>query len=60
MIVRVRRWHAGVVVLRLADERFASKKEVLTHLLDQHAADLPNAFVVVTERGVRMASQRRH
>lgn len=52
-IVRHRKAHAGVILLRLDDERTANKLDVMGRLLDQHLDGLPGAFVVVTERRVR-------
>lgn len=52
-VYRERRPHRGVVLLRLEDERAANKIAVLRHLLEEYAAYLPDAFVVVTERQVR-------
>jgi predicted nuclease of predicted toxin-antitoxin system len=49
------RWpHHGVVLLRLQDERPPSKIEVVRRLLENHAERLADAFVVVTERQVRI------
>jgi predicted nuclease of predicted toxin-antitoxin system len=48
--------HAGVVFLRLDDERPANKTRLLESLLKTHSAELPNRFVVVTETGVRFAA----
>ncbi len=56
MVYRERRPHRGVVFLRLADERTAVKIAALQALLDNHAARLPNNFVVVTEDRVRFAN----
>jgi predicted nuclease of predicted toxin-antitoxin system len=56
LIFRERRPHHGVVFLRLDDERAANKIRVLGLLLNSHAADLPDRFVVATETQVRFAS----
>lgn len=53
LIYRERRRHRGVVFLRLADERVASKIAALQLLLDGHRDRLPDSFVVVTESTVR-------
>ena len=45
--------HSGVILLRLQDERAASKMEALRRLLATYAERLPGQFVVVTERAVR-------
>ena len=47
--------HKGVILLRLEDERPASKIRVFTRLLKHFSERLPNAFVVVTEKQVRFA-----
>ncbi len=52
-VFREGRQHNGVVLLRLGDERAASKIDVLERLLEAHADRLSNCFVVVTETQVR-------
>ena len=47
--------HKGVVLLRLDDERAASKIETIRKLLESYADRLPDQFVVVTETRVRFA-----
>jgi predicted nuclease of predicted toxin-antitoxin system len=47
--------HRGIVLLRLEDERAASKIAILQRLLRSHAALLPGRFVVATETKVRIA-----
>jgi len=54
-VYRERHSHKGVVLLRLDDERAASKIEALRKLLESHADQLPDHFVVVTESQVRVA-----
>lgn len=49
--------HHGVILMRLADERTKSKIRVLKRLLKNHAARLPEQFVVVTEKKVRLTGQ---
>lgn len=56
-IFRQRSPHKEVVLLRLEDERAASKILVLKRLLEAYAARLPGQFVVVTETQVRFAGQ---
>ena len=46
--------HKGIILLRLEDERFENKITVLRKLLKLYSDDLPNNFVVVTERTVRV------
>lgn len=56
-IYRERRPHKGVVLLRLENERAASKIKAMQRLLEHHAERLDNHFVVVTETTVRFARQ---
>lgn len=54
-VFRERLPHRGVVFLRLDDERAANKIAILHHLLEAHADQLVDQFVVVTEAQVRFA-----
>jgi predicted nuclease of predicted toxin-antitoxin system len=56
-VYRERKHHHGIILLRLDDERVASKIEVLKRLLKSHADRLPDQFTVVTEKSVRFAKQ---
>lgn len=47
--------HRGIVLLRLDDERAASKVAVLQKLLTSHADDLAERFVVATETSIRIS-----
>lgn len=47
--------HAGIVLLRLADERPACKIDALQRLFQSHMARLEGNFVVVTERAIRLS-----
>lgn len=47
--------HCGVILLRLDNERFVNKIEVIRRLLDNFAEKLPNQFIVVSESQVRFA-----
>lgn len=47
--------HAGVVLLRLRDERAASKIAAMERLLSRHAARLPGGFTVASETRVRFS-----
>lgn len=49
--------HKGVVFLRLEDQRAANKIVVVERLLASHGARLSGKFVVVTEKGVRIAGE---
>jgi predicted nuclease of predicted toxin-antitoxin system len=57
LIFRQRRPHKGVILLRLEDERAPNKIEALRNLLRNHADNLANNFVVVSEQHVRFAQQ---
>jgi len=54
-VYRDGRLHQGVILLRLEDERSASKIQVLSRLLEAYLDKLPNSFLVVTEKRVRFA-----
>ncbi len=54
-VYRERRPHHGVIFLRLEDERAANKIFVLEQLLAQYADQIPDRFVVVTDKRVRFA-----
>lgn len=54
-VFRDQRQHKGVVLLRLDDERAASKINTIKRLLDDYADRLAGAFTVVTETQVRFA-----
>jgi predicted nuclease of predicted toxin-antitoxin system len=45
--------HRGIILLRLQDERAASKIEVLSRLLKNYKLRLPDSFVVATQRQIR-------
>ena len=49
--------HHGVILLRLEDERAATKIQTLGRLLQSYADRLPEKFVAVTETKVRFARQ---
>jgi len=52
-VYREKQPHHGVVLLRLQDERAASKIDAIEKLLDGYEEQLADAFVVVTETQVR-------
>ena len=54
-VYRERYPHKGVVLLRLEDERTASKIHALQTLLRDYSERIPESFVVVTETRVRFA-----
>ncbi len=57
-VYRDGRLHKGVILLRLEDERPASKIRVLNRLLEKYSNRIPDSFLVVTERQVRFAKKR--
>ena len=56
-VYRDGRLHRGVILLRLEDERSASKIQVLSRLLDAYLARISSSFLVVTERQVRFGTK---
>jgi predicted nuclease of predicted toxin-antitoxin system len=54
-IFREKRAHRGTILLRLDDERAVSKIAAIEKLLQTHASQLADRFVVVTETRVRFA-----
>ena len=54
LVFRDERSHAGVILLRIEDERPANKKAVLGKLLLGHGEDILRSFVVVTDGAVRI------
>ncbi len=54
MIFRDGKRHHGVVLLRVKDNRLASRLVVLQHLLDTCANQMAGNFVVATPNGVRI------
>ncbi len=59
-VYRERKPHRGVVLLRLNDERAASKIDAVRRLLAGYADQLADRFVVVTETTVRFARQQQN
>ena len=55
-VFRDGRLHQGVILLRLEDERPASKIRVLSSLLDVYSDKIPDSFLVATEKQVRFAA----
>lgn len=54
-VYRDRRLHKGIILLRLKDETAVSKIFVLSQLLQNHAKQLMDTFIIVTEKQVRFA-----
>lgn len=53
-VFREKRQHAGILLLRLADERAENRVRVVQAVISQRGDRLPNAFTVATERSVRI------
>ncbi len=56
-VFRERKPHHGIILLRLENERAKIKIDVLRKLLASYAALLPEQFVVVTEKKVRISKR---
>ena len=56
-VYRDGRSHRGVILLRLEDERPASKIAVLSRFLDLYGERVRGSFVVISERRVRFAKR---
>jgi predicted nuclease of predicted toxin-antitoxin system len=54
-VFREKQEHNGIILLRLEDERPATKIETIKLLLENHSNKLAGNFVVATEKGVRFA-----
>jgi predicted nuclease of predicted toxin-antitoxin system len=54
-VYRERRPHKGVVLLRLKDERAASKIEIIRRLIERYPDRLAGNFAVATETQIRFA-----
>lgn len=55
MVFREGRLHAGVLLLRLEDERPGNKIAALDRVLQAYGEELPGSFAVVTERSIRIS-----
>lgn len=56
-IYRDKKLHKGLILLRLEDERVIRKIAVIQQLLENYSDNLPNNFIVVTEKTVRIAKK---
>ena len=56
-IYRDKKFHRGVILLRLEDERAGNKIAVMRRLLENYSDRLGDNFVVVTEKRVRIVSK---
>jgi len=59
-IFKEKKPHCGVILMRLQNERNYNKIEILKKLLFQYKDELPNNFVVVTEKSIRFARKQPH
>lgn len=50
--------HAGVVLLRLKDERPGPKIQVISRLLELYADKLQGSFIVVSEQRIKIGKRR--
>lgn len=57
LVFRQGRVTSGVILIRLAGLSAASKAEVVARLFQDHAADLPKSFCVVTAGGARIRKE---
>lgn len=56
LIFRMKRPHAGVILLRLGNEQPAAKIAALQRLLQWHSKQIVGKYVVVTETAVRIVN----
>jgi predicted nuclease of predicted toxin-antitoxin system len=56
-VFRDGRLHKGIILLRLEDETASSKIRILSRLLEKYTDRLHDAFVVVTEKQVRLVAK---
>lgn len=57
LVFKERLSHHGIILLRLDNERSMNKVSVLDKLFKSHFYELPENFVVVTEKSVRVIKQ---
>jgi len=58
LVYRQHRLMPGVVLVRLAGLSPTEKAGVVASVVDEHAAELPQAFTVITRNAVRIRSSR--
>jgi predicted nuclease of predicted toxin-antitoxin system len=54
LVYRLRRAHAGVVLLRLAGLQSADRAEFVAEVVEARATDLPGAFTVIEPDSIRV------
>lgn len=58
MVFRDAHRHAGILLLRLADDRVETKVRVVAAVLARYRDKLENHFVVATEQNIRLRPQK--
>lgn len=54
LVYRLKRIHAGVVLLRLAGQSESSKTQIVVDAIRAHAAEFANSFTVITSGTTRI------
>jgi len=54
LVFRQKKFHRGIIIFRLSDERPANKIFILEHLLEKFSDKLKNKFTTVTQDTVRI------
>ena len=54
LIIRGKKKHKGIIILRLKDERAENKIKIVQQLLEKHSEKIPKKFLIVTEKIVRI------
>jgi len=54
LVIRQKKKHKGVILLRLKNERTENKIRVLQQLLEKYSEKIPNKFIIATEKVVRI------
>ena len=54
IVFRSNKDHCGIILLRLVDDQLSRKITILSNVLTQHAHELENNFIVVTDQSIRI------
>lgn len=54
LVFRLRMQHRGIVLIRLIGMTFADRAELVANAINNHQSELPTAFTVVSNSGVRI------
>ncbi len=54
LVIRQKKQHKGVILLRLKNERTENKIRIIQQLIEKYAEKIPNKFIIVTEKVVRI------